>query len=156
MQTFLPYISFKASVECLDNKRLGKQRVESKQIIDNLIQGGHWQNHPAVLMWEGYYWALVYYYNTCIEAWVKRGYNNNMEKIPIQGTIKNPWFIGYNNFHNSHKSNLLRKDPLFYGQYGWKVESNLFYSWPDNDKKEFRIITPKWYKDQQKEKVKNG
>ena len=33
MQTFLPYPSFTRSLACLDNKRLGKQRVEAKQIL---------------------------------------------------------------------------------------------------------------------------
>jgi hypothetical protein len=31
VNTFLPFPSFEASVRCLDNKRLGKQRVEAYQ-----------------------------------------------------------------------------------------------------------------------------
>ena len=34
MQTFLPYADFKRSAESLDNKRLGKQRVEAMQIYN--------------------------------------------------------------------------------------------------------------------------
>lgn len=34
--TFLPFEEFEASVKSLDNKRLGKQRVEAKQIINIL------------------------------------------------------------------------------------------------------------------------
>lgn len=33
MQTFLPYGSFIESAKCLDYGRLGKHRVEAKQII---------------------------------------------------------------------------------------------------------------------------
>ena len=33
MQTFLPYENFAASAAVLDNKRLGKQRVETLQVI---------------------------------------------------------------------------------------------------------------------------
>jgi len=33
MQTFLPYASFAKSAACLDNRRLGKQRVEAMQIL---------------------------------------------------------------------------------------------------------------------------
>lgn len=33
MQTFLPYKSFVKSAACLDMRRLGKQRVEAKQIL---------------------------------------------------------------------------------------------------------------------------
>jgi hypothetical protein len=39
MQTFLPYKSFKDSARCLDNKRLGKQRVEALQLLKTLKQG---------------------------------------------------------------------------------------------------------------------
>jgi len=31
VNTFLPFASIEASVRCLDNKRLGKQRVEAYQ-----------------------------------------------------------------------------------------------------------------------------
>jgi len=54
MQTFLPQISFKESAECLDNRRLGKQRVEAMQIMKALLLPEYgWKNHPAVKMWKG-------------------------------------------------------------------------------------------------------
>ncbi|KAL2642854.1 hypothetical protein R1flu_010441 [Riccia fluitans] len=34
LNTFLPYSNFERSIHCLDNKRLGKQRVEAKQILN--------------------------------------------------------------------------------------------------------------------------
>jgi hypothetical protein len=37
MQTFLPYPDFQTSAKILDNKRLGKQRVEAKQILEILL-----------------------------------------------------------------------------------------------------------------------
>ena len=33
MQTFLPYEDFTKTAQCLDYKRLGKQRVEAYQIL---------------------------------------------------------------------------------------------------------------------------
>ena len=33
MQTFLPYPDFQLSAECLDYKRLGKQRLEAFQLL---------------------------------------------------------------------------------------------------------------------------
>ena len=36
MQTFLPHPEFDESAACLDYKRLGKQRLEAKTIIDIL------------------------------------------------------------------------------------------------------------------------
>jgi hypothetical protein len=54
MQTFLPSTSFIQSAKCLDYKRLGKQRVEAKTII-NILEGkttsNAWRNHPATKMW---------------------------------------------------------------------------------------------------------
>jgi hypothetical protein len=32
--------------------------------------------------------------------------------------------------HDSHRSNLLRKDPQWYGQFGWTVPDDLPYVWP--------------------------
>lgn len=39
MNTFLPYADFQKSAQCLDNKRLGKQRVEAWQIYLTLKKG---------------------------------------------------------------------------------------------------------------------
>ena len=51
MQTFLPYADFKKSAQCLDYKRLGKQRVEAFQVY-KIVSGqrttGGWINHPIV------------------------------------------------------------------------------------------------------------
>ena len=57
MQTFLPHKSFKKSFKVLDYRRLGKQRVESHQILNVLLdrtQTKGWRNHPIVRMWEDY------------------------------------------------------------------------------------------------------
>ena len=48
MQTFLPYKSFENSVKSLDYRRLGKQRVEAKQILNVLLNRTEtkgWRNH---------------------------------------------------------------------------------------------------------------
>ncbi len=54
MQTFLPYPDFAESARVLDNKRLGKQRVEVLQILNVLTDSTRkgWRNHPAVAMWR--------------------------------------------------------------------------------------------------------
>lgn len=81
MQTFLPYPDFVKSAECLDYRRLGKQRVEAKQILDILLNETDkkgWRNHPAVLMWKGYEEALALYHDTIILEWKNRGYKNSM------------------------------------------------------------------------------
>jgi hypothetical protein len=129
VQTFLPYDSFEESAACLDYRRLGKQRVECKQILNALESGGGWSNHPATLMWRGYEEGLRQYQRVVIKEWIARGYTNNMHIPPSRPFDYPPWF-GLPTFHNSHKSNLLRKDPEHYGQFGWTVPDDLPYVWP--------------------------
>lgn len=133
MQTFLPLSDFKSSAECLDYKRLGKQRVEAKQILNALTstatRKSGWHNHPAVKMWRGYEDALAEYHDACIAEWVRRGYNNNMAFIGCVDAKKPSWF-GLERFHASHRSNLLRKDAAYYGRYGWAEPNDLPYQWP--------------------------
>lgn len=135
MQTFLPYPDFKQSLECLDYRRLGKQRLEAFQILNiilNRTDKKGWRNHPAVLMWKNYPNALKEYYNTALQTWINKGYKNNMKFEKISGKIIYPAFVGDEDFHNSHKSNLLRKKFDFYSQYNWNLPDNLPYLWPKN------------------------
>jgi len=129
MQTFLPYPDFKKSLQALDYQRLGKQRVEAYQIICAIKYGGGWQHHPAVKMWRGHINSLKLYYNLSLDEWVRRGYRNNMLKMAIRGKIAYPQWFGRNCFHAAHRSNLLRKDPHFYGQYKWSEPQDLPYLW---------------------------
>jgi hypothetical protein len=131
MQVFLPYPDFKKSLECLDTKRLGKQRVEAWQIINAIIDPGYgWQSHPATKMFRANLSALVQYYNTSIDVWTSRGYKNTMLKLPISGEVVFPSWFGNDAFHASHRSNLLRKNYEHYSQFGWSEPTNLPYIWP--------------------------
>ena len=129
MQTFLPYPDFKKSLQTLDYRRLGKQRVEAYQIIRAIKYGGGYRNHPAVKMWRGHINALKLYYNLSLDEWIGRGYRNNMLEMPIRGKIAYPEWFGRNCFHAAHRSNLLRKDLVYYGKFGWKESSDLPYLW---------------------------
>lgn len=132
MQTFLPYADFAASAAVLDNRRLGKQRVEAYQILKSLDDPHYgWRHHPAVKMWRGYRDALGLYMNACIAEWVRRGFRNTMEPHVVEGSPQMPPWIGNPAFHASHRANLLRKDLTFYGQYGWTERPDLPYVWPD-------------------------
>jgi len=132
MQTFLPlppelnpetgYYSFKNSARVLDNKRLGKQRVEGYQIL-NLLCGkdGKWRNHPAVLQWKGYEWILFdYICDMCLVWRDERGFKDTIyEKVDDMDVPENepyaelrtmlpPW-MGWPEVHISHRSRLLFK-----------------------------------------------
>ena len=154
MQTFLPWPTFKHSAEVLDYRRLGKQRIEALDIyflVQYKVNPGYFDlhkeigiseksaqlmikrylNHPAILMWVGYADHLAKYYNVIRGEWMYRGYVNNMPSIEVETTnlFKRPNWLG-GKIHSTHRSNLLRKDPKFYSQYGWKVPDNLPYYWP--------------------------
>lgn len=134
MQTFLPYASFEETARILDYRRLGKQRVEGLQILNIITTPeyvGRWMNHPAVKMWRGYDMALKLYVNTMIEEWKRRGYRNTMLYYDIRpDELVYPCWFGDPAFHDSHKSNLLRKYPDYYRQFGWDVPEDLPYVWP--------------------------
>ena len=130
MQTFLPVESFEESARLLDWRRLGKQRVEARQILRALEGDGGWSRHPATRMWEGHEAALRLYGNVVIREWVRRGYVNNMEILRSGGRIRMPPWLGSPDFHASHRSNLLRKDPGHYGALGWGEPTDLPYVWP--------------------------
>ena len=124
MQTFLPYANFEKSARSLDYRRLGKQRVECKQIINALspdYDKRGWVNHPATQMWKGHVDVLKVYSNTMITEWIKRGYNNTMELYDVdvaklQSDDALPEWLGYAELHKSHRMNLLRKDYDFYAR----------------------------------------
>ena len=64
MQTFLPSDDFALCAMTLDRQRLGKQRVETLQImqtIAGLSRGKGWINHPATKMWIGHESYLMLY-----------------------------------------------------------------------------------------------
>ena len=131
MQTFLPYPNFADSLDCLDYRRLGKQRVEAYQIV-NALEGKckGLVNHPATKMWADNIDALNLYCNTAINKWIMRGYKNTMKTYDVSAYVDMPSWLGDLDLHASHKSNLLRKDPEFYGQYGWNEPHDLDYVWP--------------------------
>ena len=130
MQTFLPYRDFDKSAKCLDDKRLGKQRVECLQILKAIfIEDYGWQNHPAVKMWREHPLALQKYMNACIREWKSRGFKNTMSLGDEVDDCPMPKWLGVEEIHSSHRSNLIRKDKSFYSKYNWEEDDSLPYYW---------------------------
>jgi hypothetical protein len=163
MQTFLPFESFTQSAACLDNKRLGKQRVECKQILQALQQGPYvmydvvlsqqvfgmpltdsntrykkrktaWYNHPATQMWKDSQLELCYYALAICEEWQKRGFSDTLldyfyKQIQVLPFVEAMPLLGNESFHQSHQSNLVRKDNSHYRKYFPTVPNNLPYIW---------------------------
>ena len=159
MQTFLPFADFFKSLRVLDYRRLGKQRVEAFQLL--CANGDEWAllerkrrtgkttaykgwiNHPAAIMWRGYNEALSVYMNICIQEWELRGYNNTMSKRQYlfgeffsmkdySNMVEMPHWLGNEDLHASHRSNLLAKDSEFYSKYNWAEAPGMPYYWPNN------------------------
>lgn len=139
MQTFLPYPDYTASAQTLDRMRLGKQRVETLQILKTLTGASSgWSTHPAVRMWEGYEDALLAYGLTVCKVWTDKGYKDTcadkMRNLHTPATGASslalpPWH-GHEPFHLSHRSNLVRKLPAHYAPQFPGVPDDLPYLWP--------------------------
>lgn len=148
VQTFLPYPDFAASARALDQKRLGKQRVEVIQVVRALTVPDYaWRNHPAALMWRGHEEALGRYGLVCCEAWLELGFGDTcaatiaadlatagvttvrtQAELAAAGALP-PW-LGDPDLHRSHQSALVRKDPELYGPLFPDVPDDLPYVWP--------------------------
>ena len=148
MQTFLPYADFDLTAAVLDDRRLGKQRVEVLQILRALTRERYgWKSHPAVRMWAGYEEALGTYGLAICRAWCARGRADTCEaKIRVEladlgvaaprpqaalaraGALP-PW-LGDEALHRSHRAALLRKDPAWYGARFEDSPDDADYLWP--------------------------
>lgn len=119
MQTFLPYPDFRRSLETLDKTRLGNQIYREGL---TLVRGG-WKNHPISKMWKGYEFALCTYCLIGLDVLSSRGrhYPHWIEYFTNKRTeYKNtgmPSWIGDEEFHRSHRLNLLFKNPEHYSKY---------------------------------------
>lgn len=147
MQTFLPYPSANLSAAVLDDRRLGKQRVENLQIMSALIDPkAGWANHPAVKMWKGYEHYFLFYQEAICREWhLVRGFEDTClrkttelfwTKAPYLANEEGPfppWWMGDKIFHLSHQSNLVRKDAERYGKIFQGVSPDIPYRWPTAD-----------------------
>ena len=143
MQTFLPFPDFTKSAEVLDSPRLGKQRVETLQVLRALELSEYgWANHPAVRMWRGFTPGLVAYGLATVHEWRRRGHADStaaqiVEFAPEQQTQQElaalgqlPSWLGDERLHLSHRSALVRKDPERYRPLFGDIDDSLEYWWP--------------------------
>ena len=138
MQTFLPYSSFVLSARCLDYRRLGKQRVETWQILQCIegVSTLSWRNHPAVRMWRNHPLSLAWYGYTVCGEWINRGYVDNMQPRFISyirkevKRVDSPDWLFDNRLYVSHREALLMKDYTWYSKFNWTETPKLAYYWP--------------------------
>ena len=136
----------------LDDLRLGKQRVETMQVLRALVYPTYrgWKNHPATRMWRGFTAALVAYGIEVCAEWSRRGRADavrdalltftggvvpGVRALRREGALP-PW-LGWEPVHVSHRSSLVRKDPGHYRGYFPDVPDDLPYVWPP-------AVFPRW------------
>lgn len=137
MQTFLPYRDYEQSAYVLDDRRLGKQRVETLQILRSNLLGTGWVNHPATKMWKGYSTELTLYGYAICEEWINRGFRDTclgkIQRIYYafeEEEVETPPWMGDERLHKSHQSNLLAKYPEHYSRFFPGIPNDLPYYWP--------------------------
>ena len=59
-----------------------------------------------------------------------------LEEMP-ETPIDYPHWFGNEQFHSSHRANLLRKDYEYYSQFGWEENPESPYVWLDTDKEQY-------------------
>jgi hypothetical protein len=148
MQTFLPVADFAETARLLDSPRLGKQRVETLQVLRALeLPDYGWANHPVVTMWRGRTAGLVVYGLAMVRAWRERGFADSTEALiaefaPDAAGLSQgeaaaagllPSWVGDEELHLSHRSNLLAKDREFYRPRFPGDADDLPYVWPGAD-----------------------
>jgi hypothetical protein len=148
MQTFLPFPSFDESARVLDTPRLGKQRVETLQILRALVVPTYgWQRHPATTMWRGHVPALTAYGLATTREWTERGFADSVSEqlaefapevvgrpqswLAERGLLP-PW-LGDPLLHESHRSRLIAKAPEIYRPLFPETPEGLDYVWPGGE-----------------------
>lgn len=141
MQVFVPYAEPIKVAECLDGRRLNKQIIECKQILDAIDGiGKGWFNHPVTKMYEPYS-EWLYYYMKCLECYVDyinyiESHNKNTSEFYFIRTlfwnsnankIRPPFLT--EEFCNQHKRRLYTKNPEYYIQFAifGKSEENWYF-----------------------------
>jgi hypothetical protein len=89
-------------------------------------------------MWRGYELHLWRYATLICREWSNRGYKDGtrcklldllINHSQTIGLYAPPW-LGNRRFHESHRSNLLRKFPEHYRKFWPKLRDDLPYVWP--------------------------
>jgi hypothetical protein len=107
-------------------------------------------------MWRGHDRALASYGLYICDEWIARGYQDtcrdficdffpledprNLKLSPAELKRRGqlPWWFGWSVFHESHRSNLIRKEPQYYGKMILTSREGLPYLWPGEEPKKYK------------------
>jgi len=126
MQVFVPYPSPIDVAKCLDERRLRKQIIECRQILDAITgQKKGWANHPVVKMYDKH-WVWLSSYTLCLQYYEigdeDAAQQENADAFPYR-----PSFLT-KEFCDQHKRRLYTKAPDLYPQFAdyGKSEENWY------------------------------
>jgi hypothetical protein len=131
------------TAKALDSRRLNKQIIECRQIIDAIQGTGKgWFNHPVVKMYEDhtnwlrcYMWCLEEYQNKKSDALMLMHYNNYCEE-------NKPAFFN-DDFFTQMKRRLYTKDNEYYKQWADLGESDINWYWSPTENKFIKYVNGK-------------
>lgn len=138
VNTFVTSRSLRKSAKQLDNKRLGKQRVEAKQLLDNCMKIKHWKNYYNVHIPDWDYTTtdtiqsgikllnrmvrqdiknnIIHFYDSLEDEWII------LDKMPVKklGCSKTPtWFVKDNTVY------IQTPDWVKYSRYDVKLPNDI-------------------------------
>jgi len=116
VQIFRPYRDWARSAKVLDDRRLGKQRVETKQVLLAILR------KLGVLMYfnggRPYVGDLVGYFYAIVEEWKARGHKNNIslaDVVPLLAKVKGAPGTPITHVHEvEYRRVLILKEPCHY------------------------------------------
>lgn len=137
MLTLMPSIGFFKSLRQLDDDRLSKQRQDALSALQLLLGPKQKTRHIIMDMWDGYEYVLgVYGMSACSEWQNKRGHRDRiafeihalLDGFPREYEMP-PWMDDLD-FHRSHRSYLIRKQPDHYEELWPNTPENMPILWP--------------------------
>lgn len=141
MQVFIVGSPFETAI-ALDKRRLNKQIIECKQILDALDGAKAWRNHPCVLQYRGHKeWLRLY--KRCLESFVEyEEFGTDMAKDNIR-VYDHTCFLMTPPFHTEEyfdqmKRRLYTKMPEYYKQWAHLGESDINWYFVDGEWRYYR------------------
>lgn len=120
------------TAQVLDKRRLRKQIIECRQILDALNgKTKAWRNHPCTVQYEGYEQYLMNYHD-CLRLFA----NGLIEQAKDISDVTDRWFkplFHTEPYFDSMKRRLYTKDPVHYAQWADLGTDDVNWYWSPSE-----------------------
>ena len=125
----------------LDKKRLNRQIIETKQILDALFgESEAWNRHPATLQYDEFeQWLLEY--RGCLWNYRRGDLEAAQMHSQLADSIRPPFHT--EEFFNQMKRRLYTKDNNHYAQWAYLGESQENWYWSPSEQKIIKYVNGK-------------